>query len=86
LVVVNVGFLPVLLLLILVGVVGMGQWRMVVLMGVGRRQMRPLLALDEVVDDVGVLVVLYLSVMTVMTVVLGGHPTLLAGYGSGPSS
>src|SRR5918996_6621996 len=77
----DVGFLPVLLLLVLVRIVGMGEWRVVVLVGVGRRQVRPLLALDEVVGDVGVLVVVYLSVMTVL---LGGHHTLLADCGSGP--
>jgi hypothetical protein len=44
----------------------MGEWRMVVLVGMGRCQMRPLLALNEVVGDVGVLVLVHLSVMAVL--------------------
>jgi hypothetical protein len=74
LVVVNVSFSPVLLLLVIVGVVGMGNWRVVVLMGVCRRQVCPLLALSEVVGDVGVLVLVHLRVMTVL---LCCHHTLL---------
>ena len=79
----DAGLLPLLLLLVLVGVVEMGEWCMVEMMAWGRRQMRPLLALDELVGDVGVLVVVYLSVKTVS---FGRHRTfLLSGCGSGSS-
>jgi hypothetical protein len=56
---------------------------MVVLMAWVAGQMRPLLALDELVGDVSVLVVVYLSVKTVS---FGRHHTLLlTGCGSGSS-
>ena len=54
LVVVEVGFLAVLPGLVLVGVVGVGERRVVVLVVMLCCQVRPLLALDHVVGDVGV--------------------------------
>jgi hypothetical protein len=55
LVVVDVSFPHVLLSFVHMGVVDMGERRVVVLVVVRRRQVRPLLALDHVVGDVEVL-------------------------------
>src|SRR4029434_1817898 len=66
LVVVDVGFLRVLPSFVLVGVVGVGQWCVVVLVVVRRRQVRPLLTLHHVVRDVEVLVPMHLGVMAVL--------------------
>jgi hypothetical protein len=70
LVVVDVGFPHVLLSFVYMGVVDMGERRVVVLVVVRRRQVRPLLALDHVVGDVEVLVLVHLGVMAVL---LLGH-------------
>jgi hypothetical protein len=65
-VVVHVGLLPVLPLLVLVGIVDMGERRVVVLVIVFRRQVGSLLALDHVVGDVGVLVLVDLRLVAVL--------------------
>jgi hypothetical protein len=66
LVVVHVGFLPVLPLLVLVGVVDVGERRVVVLVVVFGCQVRPLLALDHVVGDVGMFMLVDLGVVAVL--------------------
>jgi hypothetical protein len=60
------GFLPVLPLLVLVWVVGVGERRVVVGVIVFRRQGGLLLALDHVVGDMGVLVLVDLGVVAVL--------------------
>jgi hypothetical protein len=65
-VVVHVGFLPVFPLLVLVGIVDVGERRVVVLMVVFGRQVRPLLALDHVVGDVGMFMLVDLGVVAVL--------------------
>jgi hypothetical protein len=66
-VVVHVGLPPVLLLLVLVGDVHMVHGGMVVLMGVGRQQMTPVLSAMQIVRHVEVLVPVLHGIVLMMT-------------------
>jgi hypothetical protein len=76
-VVVDVGFPPVLLGLVLVGDVHVLHLGMVVLVGMGRQEMHPVLPSMEVVGDVIVLVAVVEGVVVMATSRLRDHRALL---------
>lgn len=75
--VVDVGLPPVLLGLVLMRDVHVLHLRMVVLVGVRRQEMHPVLSSMEIVGDVVVLVAVIERVVVMATSRLRGHRTLL---------